>query len=94
MSSYPRLTLLGLSFLTASLLYQWGVFDELQYVFHGRGYISMFLGGLLFSFGFTSAFGVAIFIAMADEVHPGVGAIVATTAGEVDGCGIDFATGF
>jgi hypothetical protein len=37
----------------------------------------MFFGGLLFSFGFTSPFAIVIFVAMAKNVHPIPGAMIA-----------------
>ncbi len=74
---YPKLLLLCCTFILAYVLYQIGLFNALPVYLHGHGYISMFLGGALFSFGFTTPFAIAIFIAMADEVHPGLGALVA-----------------
>lgn len=74
---YPKLLLLLCSFVLAFLLFQMGVFDVLPILLQGQGYISMFLGGLLFSFGFTTPFAIAIFIEMADTVDPLLGAIIA-----------------
>lgn len=74
---YPKLSLLACSFLLAYILYLQGFFDLLPQLLHGHGYISMFIGGLIFTFGFTSPFAVAIFIEMADTVHPILGALVA-----------------
>lgn len=74
---YPKLLLLCCTFILAYVLYQMGLFDILPQYLHGHGYISMFLGGLLFSFGFTTPFAIAIFIAMADEVNPVLGALAA-----------------
>lgn len=54
-----------------------GVFDLLPSLLHGYGYITMFGAGLLFSFGFTTPFAIAIFVEMADTVHPVAGAIIA-----------------
>lgn len=74
---YPKLSLLACSFLLAYIMYIQGFFDLLPELLHGHGYISMFIGGLLFTFGFTSPFAVAIFIEMADTVDPFLGALVA-----------------
>jgi hypothetical protein len=74
---YPKLSLLACSFLLAYILYMQGFFDLLPELLNGYGYISMFLGGLLFSFGFTTPFAIAIFVEMADTVHPVLGAIIA-----------------
>jgi hypothetical protein len=77
---YPKLILLLCSFVLAYTLYVLGYFDPLPGMLRGYGYVSMFLGGLLFSFGFTTPFAIVIFVAMANEVHPLLGAVVA-------GCG-------
>ncbi len=58
-------------------MYAQGFFDLLPELLNGHGYISMFLGGLLFSFGFTTPFAIAIFIEMADTVNPVWGALIA-----------------
>ena len=77
---YPHLTLLFASFVAAYTLYHIGAFDWLGRELNGYGYVSIFLGGLLFSFGFTTPFGIAIFVEMAPHVDPFLAAIVA-------GCG-------
>lgn len=84
MRSYPRLSLLFLSFILAYVLFHMGAFNWMETAFLGYGYLSMFLGGLLFSFGFTTPFGVAVFAQMAPHLHPitaafvgGVGAFLA-----------------
>lgn len=74
---YPKLFLLLCSFVLAFVLFKMGVFDVLPVLLQGQGYISMFLGGLLFSFGFTTPFAIAIFIEMADTVDPFLGAVIA-----------------
>lgn len=74
---YPKLLLLLCSFVLAYVLYMQGLFDLLPELLNGHGYISMFLGGLLFSFGFTTPFAIVIFIEMADLVDPFAGATIA-----------------
>ncbi|UPA22203.1 hypothetical protein K8942_04050 [Candidatus Peribacteria bacterium] len=74
---YPKLLLLVCSFVLAFLLFEMGIFDALPVLLRGQGYLTMFFGGLLFSFGFTTPFAIAIFIEMADTVDPFLGAIVA-----------------
>lgn len=74
---YPKFLLLFCSFALAYVLYQQGVFDTLPILFQGHGYVSMFIGGILFAFGFTAPFGIAIFVAMAPIVNPVLGAIIA-----------------
>jgi len=76
-NKYPKLLLLLCSFVLAYIFYHGGLFDWLGHVLNGRGYLSMFLGGMLFSFGFTTPFGVGIFVAMASEVHPLIAAPIA-----------------
>lgn len=70
---YPKLLLLLCTFVASFVLYQADAFAWMEHAFNGRGYISVFLAGLLFSFGFTSAFAVGIFV----EIAPDVNAIVA-----------------
>lgn len=74
---YPKLLLLACSFVTAYLLYHYGFFDVLEERLNGHGYVSAFLGGLLFSFGFTSPFGIAIFVEVAEHVNPWIAAPIA-----------------
>lgn len=65
---YPRLLLLLTSFIAAYALYYAGAFDALPRYLHGYGYVTAFVGGMLLSFGFTTAFGLAILIAIAPDV--------------------------
>lgn len=74
---YPKLVLLLCSFVVAYVLHSFGVFDRIEYVLNGHGYWSMLLAGILFSFGFTSAFGVAILVDLSLHVNPFLGAIAA-----------------
>lgn len=84
MYRYPRICLLLLSFILAYILFEQGFFDWMGEVFNGYGYTSVFIGGLLFSFGFTTPFAVGIFLALADQTQPllaapiaGIGAFLA-----------------
>lgn len=74
---YPKSALVCLSFLFAYVLYHQGYFDILPQYIDGYGYISMFIGGLLFSTGFTTAFAIGLFVEMAPAVHPLPAAIIA-----------------
>lgn len=76
MNKYPRLCFLALSFVFAYVLYHVGAFDWLDEL-HTYGYISIFIAGLLFSFGFTTPFAIAIFVELAPFVHPLVAAPIA-----------------
>ncbi len=78
-ATYPKLLLLACSFAAAYLLYHFGYFDLLEERLNGHGYVSAFLGGLLFSFGFTSPFGIGIFVEIAPHVHPMTAAVIAGT---------------
>ena len=74
---YPKLTLLLGSFVLAYILHYLGLFDRFADYLNGHGYFSMFLGGALFSFGFTAAFGIALIIDVAVNVDPVIGALIA-----------------
>jgi hypothetical protein len=83
MTHYPKLFLLLCSFALAYLCFHLGYFDWLHGIPSGYGYVSVFVGGLLFSFGFTTPFGIAIMAGSAAEVNPflaaplaGVGALL------------------
>jgi hypothetical protein len=73
---YPKLLLLGCSFVAAYLLSHFGYFTMLESSLNGHGYAASFLGGLLFSFGFTSPFGIAMLVEIAPHVHPLTAALV------------------
>lgn len=76
-TNYPKLLLLACSFAFAYLLYHAGYFDVLEERLNGHGYVSVFLGGLLFSFGFTAPFGIALFVEIAHHVNPFLAAPIA-----------------
>ncbi len=69
MKNYPRLCLLAASYLLAYALYHAGAFDWIAHL-HGYGYASVLIAGLMFSFGFTTPFAIAIFIEIAPAVNP------------------------
>jgi len=75
--SYPRLVAFGACMGAAYVLYQIGMFEWLDGRLHGFGYPGAFAAGLLFSYGFTTPFAVAAFIAMAHEVNPFIAAPLA-----------------
>lgn len=74
---YPRLIGLGMCMGLAYVLYQVGMFEWLDGRLHGFGYMGAFAAGLLFSYGFTTPFAIAAFIAMAHEVNPFIAAPIA-----------------
>lgn len=75
--AYPRLIGLGMCMGVAYVLYQIGMFEWLDGRLHGLGYPGMFVGGMLFSYGFTTPFAIAAFVAMAHEVNPWIAAPIA-----------------
>lgn len=77
MLKYPKLLLLIACFVAAYLLFEQEFFDEFATSLNRHGYQSAFFGGLLFSFGFTAPFGIAIFAAIAKEVDPLLAAPIA-----------------
>lgn len=74
---YPRLLCFVLSCVFAYILFQQGAFVSFIDVMNGHGYVSFFVGGILFSFGFTSPFAVAMFIEAASHANPFLAAPVA-----------------
>lgn len=66
---YPKIILLVATTVAAGFLFQ----DEsVQSFFHGLGdlgYVSAFLGGALFAFGFGAPFGVALLATIANDVN-------------------------
>ncbi len=73
---YPRLLLLSCSFASAYVLYHLGYFDMFREPLSDHRYASAFLGGLLFSFGFTAPFGLAIFAEIGPSINPVLGALL------------------
>ena len=74
---YPKLIVLLISIITAYILFQAHFFLEFAKVLNSHGYASIFLAGLLFSYGFTSPFAVGFFIELASEVNPFIAAPLA-----------------
>lgn len=77
MYKYPKLFLLTGSFVFAYVLYQQGFFAWIEHAVNGYGYPSLFVGGLLFSFGFTTPFAIGIFVEVASSVNPFIAAPIA-----------------
>ncbi len=75
--AYPRLISLGMCMGAAYVLYQIGMFSWLDGNLHGFGYPGAFAAGLLFSYGFTTPFAIAAFVAMAHDVNPFIAAPIA-----------------
>lgn len=73
---YPKIALLVSSFCVAAVLFELGIFHAFVENLNGHGYFSTFIGGILFSFGFSAPFGLGILLESGKEVHPLLGAIV------------------
>lgn len=64
---YPKITLLIISIVIAYYLFS---YDSISYYISNLGnwgYLSAFIGGLLFSFGFTTPFAIGIFLNLRPE---------------------------
>jgi hypothetical protein len=64
--------------MAAYLLYITGILDLLHF-FKGYGYISVVIGGMLYTFGFTAPFGAVILWEISPDVNPITAAVVAGT---------------
>ncbi len=73
---YPKLLLLALTMVIAYELFQFQVFEVVAETLNHHGYASMFLAGLLFSYGFTTAFAIGFFATLAGEVNIFAGALI------------------
>lgn len=73
---YPKLLGFLLSCVCAYALAHNGSFDWMVDHFNGHGYLSAFLGGMLYCFGFTAPFGVGILAAASPHVNPIPAAII------------------
>lgn len=74
---YPKLLCFLIVCVLAYVLFQQGAFAPLIAGLNGHGYVSFFIGGILFSFGFTAPFAVAMFIEAASQADPYIAAPVA-----------------
>ncbi len=73
---YPKFFALILSCALAYMLFSTGVLEMFGESLNGYGYFSIFIAGLLFSFGFTAPFAVGILLAMAHNIDPYLGALI------------------
>lgn len=76
---YPKLFLLMASVVLSYVLFRSNFFGEMAYVMNGGGYFSVFLAGLLLSYGFTAAFAIGFFVTLAPDVNIFLGALIAAT---------------
>jgi hypothetical protein len=73
---YPKLLFLCAVSVGANALYLAGGLDFLHKVSESQAYIAVFVGGMLFSFGFTSPFGIGVLLEIGHVVHPVLGALL------------------
>lgn len=66
---YPKLLVLLLCITTAYILFRVDFFKEFAGIFNSHGYISVFLAGVLFAYGFTAPFAVGFFVSLAAQVN-------------------------
>ncbi len=67
---YPKLLLFVCAIALAYLLYHFGQLHWVASHLNGFGYPSLFMSGLLYSFGFTAPFATAYFVEIAPDVSP------------------------
>lgn len=77
---YPKLAILTISIITAYILFSAHFFEEFAKLLNSQGYISIFIAGFLFCYGFTAPFAVGFFISLAPGVNIFLAALLA-------GCG-------
>jgi hypothetical protein len=68
--AYPKLLALACSFAAAYVLARMGLLHSVAEWFNGDGYVSVFIGGMLYTFGFTAGFGFALLAEVSQHVHP------------------------
>jgi hypothetical protein len=73
---YPKLLLICLSMVVAYTVYALGGLHWLDSIPKTGEYVAVFIGGLLFSVGFTSPFGIGVFLEIGHMVNPFVGGIL------------------
>jgi len=69
---YQKLTLLIGTFILAYLLFYGKNFPAFNNFIISTGYIGIFISGLLFSYGFTSAPAAALFLLLAKSTNFGI----------------------
>lgn len=74
--AYPKLLILCACTLAAYAVYAYGGLRWLDTIPVSAEYFAVFVGGLLFSFGFTSPFGIGVFLEVGHTVHPILGGLL------------------
>ncbi len=68
--NYPKLLTLCVCIAAAYILYVSGGLQWLDHIPVSAEYLAIFIGGCLFSFGFTSPFGIGVFLELGHKVDP------------------------
>lgn len=76
---YPKLILLLTSILLAYVFFRTGLFEKFTNVFNHGGYISVWIAGFFFSYGFTAPFAVGLLAFLAPNINIFVAALIAGT---------------
>lgn len=74
---YPKLLALLICMALAYVLFRANLFKESAAILNSHGYISIFLAGFLFAYGFTAPFAVGFFISLAPQVNVFIAAALA-----------------
>lgn len=80
---YPKLLALLICITVAYFLFRADFFKEFAKILNFHSYISIFLAGFLFAYGFTAPFAVGFFVSLASQVNifiaaplAGIGALI------------------
>src|SRR3989344_3732525 len=73
---YPRLTSVGLSYVTAFLLFAFLGPDFFEGLILPFGIFGIFIAGALYTYSFTASIGALILISIAHDYSPGTMAVV------------------
>jgi hypothetical protein len=73
---YPKLLLLLVSMIVAYAVFMAGGLHWLHGAHGASGYLAAFIGGILFTFGFTAPFGIGVFVELAPLIHPVAGSLI------------------
>jgi len=74
--AYPKLLILCATSVGAYALYANGGLRWLDNIPVSGEYLAVFIGGLLFSYGFTSPFGIGVFLEIGHKVNPLLGGVI------------------
>lgn len=80
---YPKLILLLASILLAYVFFKTELFEKFTGVFNHGGYVSVWIAGFFFSYGFTAPFAVGLLASLAPNVNIIAAALIAGTGAAV-----------